>query len=445
MQMYYFLHLIEILNSLILERLDSWRKNLYVIWLAQLIAMIGMSMVIPFLPLFIKELGVSDLPQLKRWSGLVLSGVFITAFLATPVWGWIGDRVGKKKMVIRAVFGLALSQFLIGLSQDVVQLFIFRMLQGALSGFVAAALALVSSNTPKENSGYAIGFLASSTAAGNVLGPFIGGLLADSFGYRNVFFITSAMCFVSGLLVVFLVKEVNISRNTDGNLLDNYKYVSRHHQLKIAMFTLILSAASISMIQPMFALFIAQRIEAIRYLATITGAIFGVLGVFQVISSPIWGKRNDRNGIRKNLSFALLGAGIGYAAHVATTGLWELIPVRAFLGFCVGGVLPSLYTFISHYTPLERKGGVMGIASSLTMLGNLLGPLSAGYIASFTSINFIFILSGVLLVVGSFVVYINLRLPIAEKVPSTPEIVSYEVNKAEKVAIGNEHSSPPPS
>jgi DHA1 family multidrug resistance protein-like MFS transporter len=397
--------------------------------------MIGMSMVIPFLPLFIKELGVTDMPQLKRWSGLVVSGVFITAVIATPIWGWVGDRIGKRKMVIRAVFGLALSQFMIGLSQDVVQLFIFRMLQGALSGFIAAALALVSSNTPKENSGYAIGFLASSTAAGNMLGPFIGGLLADSFGYRNVFFITAAMCFISGILVVFLVKEVNISRNTDGNILDNYRYVYHHKQVKVAMLTLILSAASISMIQPMFALFIEQRVGQIQFLATVTGAIFGVLGVFQVISSPIWGKRNDRNGIRKNLSFALLGAGIGYASHVATTGLWELLPVRAFLGFCIGGVLPSLYTFISHNTPLERKGGVMGIASSITMFGNLLGPLSAGYIASFTSINFIFILSGIILALGSLIVYSNLKVP----VPATvPQIDKVEVKKAETVTIGNE-------
>jgi DHA1 family multidrug resistance protein-like MFS transporter len=395
--------------------------------------MVGMSMVIPFLPLFIKELGVTDLPELKRWSGLVFSGVFVTAFIATPVWGWLGDRVGRKKMVIRAVFGLALSQFLIGLSADVVQLFIFRMVQGALSGFIAAALTLVSANTPKEKSGYAIGFLASSTAAGNVLGPFIGGLLADSFGYRNVFFITSAMCFLSGLLVIFLVKEVHVSVKTDGNVFDNYKYVSGHKQIKIAMLTLILSAASISMIQPVFALFIESRLGTVTYIATITGSIFGTMGLFQVISSPIWGKRNDRTGIRKNLTYALLGAGAGYALHVVTSGVWQLIPVRAFLGFCIGGVLPSLYTFISHNTPLERKGGVMGIASSLTMFGNLLGPLSSGYISSYTSINFVFILSGIILAIASIIVYRNLKTRLTEKIPAVPQVDKVQVKKAETV------------
>jgi len=368
--------------------------------------MIGMSMVIPFLPLYVKSLGVTEINEVKRWSGLVVSGVFITAFIATPIWGWLGDRVGKKKMVIRAVFGLAVSQFLIGLSQDVVQLFIFRMIQGALSGFIAAALALVSANTPKEKSGYAIGFLASSTAAGNLLGPFIGGLLADAFGYRNVFFITSALCFVSGVLVLFFVKEFNKSRNSEGNVWDNYKFVMQNKRIKYAMLLLIISAAGISMIQPIFALFIERKIGQTVYLATITGSIFGVVGLFQVISSSIWGKLNDKKEIRKNLAFALIGAGIGYALHIVTVGVWELIPIRALLGLCIGGVLPSLYSFINKSVPDIRKGGIMGIASSFTLFGNLIGPLSSGFVASVTSIDFVFVFSGTILA-GSSLIALN--------------------------------------
>lgn len=371
--------------------------------------MIGMSMVIPFLPLFIQTLGITEPNELKRWSGLVVSAVFITAFIATPFWGWLGDKVGKKKMVVRAIFGLALSQFLVGLSADVYQLFFFRMLQGALSGFIAASLALVSANTPKERAGYAIGFLASSTAAGSVLGPFVGGLLADSFGYRNVFFITSIMCFASGILVLLLVKEVHKTQTRKINVLENYRFSFSSRPIKAAMLTLILTAAAISMIQPMFALFIENKIGSSQYIATITGSIFGIIGVFQMISSPLWGRRNDRKGYRKNISYALAGAGIGYALHVVTGDVWQLIPIRAFLGFCIGGILPSLFSFISTNTPEERKGGVMGIASSVTMLGNLIGPISSGYISTFTGVDFIFVLSGIVLTLGSLNVYVNLK------------------------------------
>lgn len=405
----------------------SWRKNLYIIWFAQLIAMIGMSMVIPFLPLFVKELGVTEPDELKRWSGLVMSGVFMTAVIATPIWGWLGDRLGKKSMVLRAIFGLAISQFLIGLSQDVVQLFIFRMVQGTLSGFIAASLALVSSNTPKEKSGYAIGLLASSTAAGNFLGPIVGGVLADAFGFRNVFFITASLCFTSGILIFFLVKEIDKSKNHHSNVWDNYRYVFRNYEVKYSMIILILSAASISMIQPMFALFIESKVGTVTYLATISGTIFSVLGIFQVIASPWWGKRNDKGKHYKNLSFALLGAGVGYALHIVITVVWFLIPIRALLGFSLGGVLPSLYTFINKNTPVERKGGVMGIASSFTLFGNLLGPLSSGYIASYTSIDFIFILSGIILAIGSLFVYVKFR--------AQPQEINQPIDVADKVEV----------
>lgn len=396
--------------------------------------MIGMSMVVPFLPLYIKTLGITGPDELKRWSGLVFSGVFITAVIATPFWGWLGDKVGKKKMVIRAIFGLAVSQLFIGLSQDVYQLFVFRMLQGALSGFIAASLALVSANTPKENTGYAIGFLASSTAAGNVLGPFVGGLLADTFGYRNVFFITSALCFVSGVLVMLFVKEVHKVKKTNNNVFDNYRFAFSTKNIRYSMFTLILSAAAISMIQPLFALFIESKTGDIKYLATVTGSVFGIIGVFQVISSPLWGKRNDLKGYKKNISFALLGAGIGYALHVVTHGVWELIPIRAFLGFCIGGVLPSLYSFISTNTPSDRKGGIIGIASSLTMFGNLIGPVSSGYIASVTSINFVFILSGIVLASGAVFVYRKFTECKPEHKKKSPVVMPY-AEQEEKVII----------
>lgn len=387
----------------------SWRKNLYIIWTAQLIAMIGMSMVIPFLPLYVKDLGITEISEVKRWSGLVVSGVFITAFIATPVWGWLGDRIGRKKMVLRAVFGLAVSQCLIGLSQDVVQLFIFRMVQGALSGFIASALALVSSNTPKERSGYAIGFLASSTAAGNLLGPFIGGLLADTFGYRNVFFITSVMCAISGILIFLFVKEFNKPIYKKSDIRENYILIFNNNRLKYALLLLVISAASNSMIQPLFALFIERKLTQTEYLATITGSIFGVVGLFQVISSSIWGKLNDRLEIRKNLAWAMIGAGAGYALHIVSTGIWELVPIRALLGLCLGGVMPSLFSFINKCIPDNRKGGIMGIASSFTMLGNLIGPVTSGYISSVTSIDFIFILSGVILISGSVLAFSKLK------------------------------------
>lgn len=273
----------------------GWKRNLYIIWIAQFIAMIGMSMVIPFLPFYIRELGVTDPTELEKWSGLVFAGPFVLSFVMTPVWGALGDKFGKKPMVVRAIFGLALSQLLLGLATDVFQLLLFRMFQGAVSGFIAASLALIASVTPKEKSGYALGMLQTSIAAGTIIGPVIGGLLADIISVSNIFFITSVMCFSSGILIIFLVdKGSTMVQNSSYTVIDNIKYSFSSPRLIIPLISIFFVQVALMMTMPVFALYIESFKINTEYISTITGTIFGVMGLFTVISSPWWGKKERR-------------------------------------------------------------------------------------------------------------------------------------------------------
>ena len=185
----------------------NWKKNLYIMWICQFLAMVGMSSIVPFLPLFVRELGVTSIEETSKWSGLVFAGPFFVSLFLSSVWGNLGDKYGRKMMTIRATFGLALAQILIGFSQDINQLFIARMIQGGLSGFLPAAMALIASNTPEEKTGYALGMLQSSTAAGTVLGPLLGGVIADFFSFRAVFFVVAGLLFLVGFAIIFFVKE----------------------------------------------------------------------------------------------------------------------------------------------------------------------------------------------------------------------------------------------
>jgi len=387
--------------------MKTWRQNLYLIWISQFIAMMGMSLVVPFLPFFVRELGVTELREVEKWSGLAFSGPFLLSFFTTPLWGMLGDRYGRKLMAVRAIFGLSISQVLMGFSQNVVQLLIFRMIQGAVSGFIAAALAFVAANTPKDRTGYALGVLQTSTASGNVVGPFVGGALADLVGYRPIFFIVAGLCFISGILVATSVKEINHSVS-DGTgqvkIADNYRFVFSLPPLRLAMLVIFLTQFSVAAIQPIFALFVETMEISKEYLATITGAIFGVIGVFTVISSPWWGKRNDKRGFKKNLVVAISGASITYALQGFATNPYHLLILRAALGFFLGGILPTLYAIISQHSPLTRRGGIMGIASSSTVLGNMVGPISGGYIAAHISIASCFFITGGILLAAAIVV-----------------------------------------
>ncbi|MBI2619037.1 MAG: MFS transporter [Ignavibacteriales bacterium] len=397
------------------QKTEPWRRTLYVIWASQFIAMMGMSLVVPFLPFYIRDLGVTSEDEVARWSGLVFSGPFFVSFFLIPFWGYLGDRYGRKLMVVRAIFGLAVSQALIGLAQSVEMVFLFRMLQGAISGFIAAALALVAANTPQEKSGYAIGLLQTATASGNIIGPLVGGTLADAFGYRPLFFLVALICAVSGILVVKMVQEdpkTRAKREEQPPLITSYRYAYGSPRIRTALAVIFFSQVAVLMIQPIFALYIEYLAPSQSLIATLTGAIFSVAGFFMVLSSPWWGRRNDVKSYKKNLTIAISGAAVAYGLQGLATSPYHLLPLRALQGFCMGGMLPTLYSYISKHAELSRRGAVMGIASSFHTLANMVGPTMGGYVASHLGLrqNF-FITGGILLLTVFFVrfFFIDLR------------------------------------
>jgi DHA1 family multidrug resistance protein-like MFS transporter len=387
--------------------MEYWKKNLYVLWGTQFLTMIGMNLVVPFLPFYIRDLGISNEKELAQWSGLVFAGPFITSFIATPLWGSLGDKHGRKLMVVRAIFGLALSQVFIGFSQNVYQLFFFRMVQGAISGFIPAALTLVSTSTPKARIGYALGLLQSATAGGIMVGPAVGGFLADIIGYREIFFITAGLCFIGGVVVIKLVHEVEQPRVTSNapSVLQNFRLMLTDKQLRIVAIVIVVSQAAGLMIEPLFALFIETFKTNTKYISTLTGLTFAVAGIFMVISAPWWGRRNDRLGYKRNLIIALTGTGIAYSLHMIVPNLILLSFLRAGLGFARGGILHALYSMTSLLAPLDRKGGMMGIAASLTVLGNMIGPLSGGMIAGQAGLTIVFGVNSLLLLLCSLIVW----------------------------------------
>jgi MFS transporter, DHA1 family, multidrug resistance protein len=395
--------------------------------------MVGMSMVIPFLPFYIRELGITNHDDLEYWSGIVFSGPYILSFILTPIWGVLGDKFGKKSMVLRAIFGLAISQLLIGFSANVEQLFIFRMVQGAISGFIASSLALVSSTTPREKSGYAIGILQTSISSGTVIGPFIGGFISDLTSYSTVFFITSGLCFISGILILINVKEPEkVADKKIHSVFENYKYVFTSSPILIAMISITLIQISVTVAQPVFALFVESITKGTQYISTLTGAIFGTMGIFSVISSPWWGRRNDTKSFKKNIIIAITGAAVAYCLHTFITNPYMLFPVRAFLGLFAGGIIPVLYAYINKNIPDDRKGGVMGIASSFTLFGNLVGPLLCTLLLFQIQLKYIFLIAGVMLFMNALLIFYNVK----EK--SGAKNISEEIIVKDNVLIDSE-------
>ncbi|MDQ3247569.1 MAG: MFS transporter, partial [Chloroflexota bacterium] len=187
--------------------MPAWRRNLYVIFAVQLLSTMGFSLVFPFLPLYVKEVGIASSGSIEFWAGLVFSAQAITMMIASPIWGTVADRHGRKRMLERATLGAAVTLALMGFAQNAEQLVILRAIQGVVSGVVAAANALVAANTPKQHAGEALGLMQMARWAGVAGGPVLGGFLGDTFGFRESFWITGIMLGLAGLATIVWVKE----------------------------------------------------------------------------------------------------------------------------------------------------------------------------------------------------------------------------------------------
>jgi DHA1 family multidrug resistance protein-like MFS transporter len=383
--------------------MTQWQKNLYALWAAQFLAMIGLTLIAPFIPLYIETLGVTRMADVERWSGLLFAAPFLAQALVSPVWGVLGDRYGRKMMVIRALAGIGSTNFLSAFVQQVQQLLGLRVIQGGVSGFVAATNALVSASIPKDRVGSALGFLQTSLTAGGVIGPLIGGVLADLLGYRRVFIINALMCWLAAVVVVRLTREQRVASatRTGPGVRAHVASFLGSPTLRTVGLLLVTSQAAVWTIEPIFPVFVGTLGVPQDRVATVAGVLFSVTGIASIVGAPLWGRASDRIGEGRVLTFVLWGSCVAYAVQASVRSPVTLFVYRAALGFFIGGVMPPLYAIVTRLTPESRLGGMMGVTSSAITIGNLIGPLLGGMLSAETGIRPVFIISAAMLAVSA--------------------------------------------
>lgn len=395
--------------------MELWRKNLYAAWIAEMIAITGFNFVMPFIPFYVQELGITDVGQAAQWAGILTGVPAVVMTIFSPIWGSLADIYGRKLMVERAMFGSAISIFLMALSTNVYQLLFFRILQAALTGTVAACIALVSSSSPSQKMGYSLGLMQTAIFTGTCIGPLLGGIIADSFGYRNSFRITSILLFIAGLLVFFLVKEdfrpLSKKEISSNNFWENLRIVFSSQQLINMIFVFFLVQFSVMIVNPVFALFIKETFTSIKSISSITGTMLALTGFASAISSAYIGRISDKYGYKKLLIVTILGAGIFYLPQAFVSSISQLMVLRIFLGLFYGGILPIANTIITFSTSPNDRGKAFGVTTSATFLGNTLGPFAGGLIASTLGLKDIFIFTSILLVLTGIWISIMVKRP----------------------------------
>ncbi|SCC28698.1 multidrug efflux MFS transporter [Kosakonia oryziphila] len=383
--------------------MESWKVNLISVWFGCFFTGLAISQILPFLPLYVAQLGVTSHEALSMWSGLTFSVTFLVSAIVSPMWGSLADRKGRKLMLLRASVGMAITILLQAFATNVWQLLILRGIMGLTSGYIPNAMALVASQVPRERSGWALSTLATAQISGVIGGPLMGGFLADHLGLRIVFIITALLLIVSFLVTLFLIKEGVRPTVKKGERLSGKAVFSTlpYPALVISLFitTMVIQLCNGS-IGPILALFIQSLSPHSTNIAFLSGLIASVPGVSALLSAPRLGKLGDRIGTSRILMGTLVCAVVLFFAMSFVTSPLQLGILRFMLGFADGAMLPAVQTLLLKYSSDQVTGRIFGYNQSFMYLGNVIGPLMGASVSAMAGFRWVFIATAVVVLIN---------------------------------------------
>jgi DHA1 family multidrug resistance protein-like MFS transporter len=375
----------------------SWRRNLAAIWFAELIAIVGFTVVIPLLPLYVEELGIQGEREIRIWAGVIFSTHAVMMGIFGPIWGALSDRYGRKVMVERAMFGGAVLIALMGYAQNVQQLALLRGLQGALTGTVTAANALVATAAPRERAGSALGMLQMAIYVGASAGPLLGGLVADTFGYRVPFWVTGGLLVLAGLSVHFFVKESfrpvaspagKHAATAAGRSTLRYRLRNRlapvleSPALRGVLGVRLLMRLGARLLGPVLPLFIQAMVPPGARVASITGVVSGVSAAAGAVGAIALGRLGDRIGYRGILVACALISVVCYLPQPFVSSPTALLFWQAGTGLAMGGILASLSASLARLSPQGQEGIIYGVDATVVSSANAIGPMTGSALAA---------------------------------------------------------------
>ena len=388
----------------------DWKKNLYVAWIGCFFTGASFSLVMPFIPIYIEQLG-APADKIEFYAGLSISVTAFSAAIFSPIWGNLADRRGRKLMMIRAAAGMTITMGSLAFVPNVFWLLVLRFFNGVLAGYIPNATAMIASQAPREKNGWALGTLATGAVAGNLIGPSLGGFLAETVGIQNVFIVTGVILMITTILTIFFVKEdfKPIPRKNMLSTKEVFKAIKEPYIL-IGLFvsTLILQVG-ITSISPILTLYVRQLGGDMDNILFVSGLIVSVAGVSTFVSSPFLGKIGDRIGNQRILFCGLILSFACVLPMAFVTTPFQLGLLRFFMGFSTGALMPSINTLISKITPPEGVSRIFSFNNMFTNFGQVMGPLLGSTVANGFGYSAVFVATSLLIFSNILLTMFNFR------------------------------------
>lgn len=392
--------------------METWKRTVYISLICVFCTAFGVSQLAPILPLYFHDLGVQTPEAMSLWSGLATGATYIIVCLAAPFWGRVADKKGRKITLIRSSFGMALCNVLIAFQTTPEGVVLIRLVQGLVSGFYSASITLIASESPIERTGWALGLLASANLAGSLIGPLLGGYIADTVGIRNDFIIVGVLMGLAGVLATIFIHEnyvpqPNPEKLSIRKLKEQIPEFNSIVALCVASF---IYAICIMSLQPVISVYIKGIVPSdTENLAFIAGAVFSAMGIAQLMSSSPLGKLVDKIGPRKVLVVSLIYVGILNIPQAYVSDVYQLAIIRFLQGFGLGGMLPALNTYLSSKTPREFTGQVFSYNQSCLFFGYFLGSVGGASLMAWLGFTTLFWVSGGLFIISALWIGFKLK------------------------------------
>jgi len=386
---------------------QAWRRNLFVCLAGSFTTIVAMTLLLPYLPLYVHELGVTDPAAVVQWSGIAYGATFFTAALTAPLWGALGDRYGRKSMLIRASLGMAVAMSLIGLAQNVWQLVALRLLTGLLGGYASGSTVLVAAQTPKDRSAWALGTLSAGIMAGSVVGPLLGGVAPELIGIRLTFLVAGATIFCAFLGTAFLLKEDR--RKTPSSALTTprrprvsaWSNVGDKGRVAALLLTAMLLMFATMSIEPIITVYVSALAHGSTAIASTAGVVMAAGALGTILSAPRLGKLADRVGHAPVICVCLLASAVLLALQATAVNNLELGILRFVTGLCLGGLLPAITASIRHTVAPASVGQILGYSISAQYVGQVAGPAVGGLIGGHLGMPAVFLCTSSVLLIGA--------------------------------------------
>ncbi|HEL2472367.1 TPA: multidrug efflux MFS transporter [Streptococcus suis] len=370
-----------------------WKQNLKVAWLGNFLTGTSFTLVMPFISVFVEELGVGP-GQVEYYAGLAVSVNALAAALMAPIWGSLADRYGRKPMMVRAAFAMIFTMGGMSFVPNVFWLLALRVLNGVFTGYIPNATALIASQVPKDKTGYALGTLSTGAVAGNLIGPTLGGILAEMFGVHMVFLLVGLLYAIVVLLTVFYIREdfIPVKRGEEMSVKEVFEQVKDRQMLVGLFVTSMIIIAAAQAVVPILTLYV-RHLGQTDNLLFVAGFIISLPGMASLVTSGYLGKIGDRIGNHRLLLIALTYSLLINVFCVFAENPFQLGLLRFMYGFGTGALLPSVNSLLTKLTPKEGISRIFSYNQLFNNLGSVVGPMMGSAVAAHMGYDCVFYLS----------------------------------------------------